>query len=136
MKAILIDAVEQVVREVEYDGLLESAYSLLRCELVDVVGLPCLSSSSVSEYCGNDLFVDDEGLLAADSDDAEFFVLRCGYVFAGSGLVVGQCDENGNTTPTTLTADYVRDHVAFATRLQLRMQGVDPRPGIGFISFG
>lgn len=126
MKAILIDAVEKTVSEVDYDNTLEHAYRLLRCDLVDVV--------HVSE--GNVMFVDDEGLLTAESDDSPFFVLLNGWTFAGSGLIIGDSDDEGDTTPCTVDADDVRDGVVFANRKELREQfGIDPQPGFGFTIF-
>jgi hypothetical protein len=126
MKAILVDAVEKTVREVEYDGELETTYRLLRCGLVDVV--------RVGD--GNVMFVDDEGLLTAESDDSPFFVLLNGWTFAGSGLIVGDSDDEGDTTPCTVDADDVRAGVVFATRKELREQfGIDPQPGFGFVAF-
>jgi hypothetical protein len=125
MKAILIDAVEKTVSEVNYENTLEHAYRLLRCDLVDVV------------HVDDDvMFVDDEGLLAAESDDSPFFLLRNGWTFAGSGLIVGDADEEGETTPCTVDADAVRDGVVFATRKELRDRyGIDPQPGFGFVAF-
>jgi len=124
MKAILIDAVEKIVREVEYDGDLETAYRLLRCGLVDVV--------YVDE--GNVMFVDDEGLLTAESDDSPFFVLLNEWTFAGSGLIVGEADDDGDETPCTVDAEEVLASVVFATRKELREQfGIDPQPSFGFI---
>lgn len=126
MKAILIDAVEKTVSEVEYDGELETVYRLLRCDLVDVV--------HVSE--GNVMFVDDEGLLTAESDDSPFLLFLNGWTFAGSGLIVGDSDDEGDTTPCTVDADEVLAGVVFATRKELREQyGIDPQPGFGFVAF-
>ncbi len=131
MKAILIDAVEKTVREVEYDGKLHTLYGYLRCNLVDVVSLPHLDTGKGDSL--NDLFVDDEGLLTATDDDSPFIVFRNNWTFAGSGLIVGQCDEDGNTTETTLTADFVRQHVVFASLGQLRQIGAEPRPQTTFV---
>ena len=126
MKAILIDAVEKTVSEVNYENTLDQAYRLLRCDLVDVV--------HVSE--GDVMFVDDEGLLTAESDDSPFILFRNGWTFAGSGLIVGDADDEGETTPCTVDADDVRDGVVFATRKELRDRyGIDPQPGFGFVAF-
>jgi hypothetical protein len=126
MKAILIDAVEKTVSEVNYENTLDQAYRLLRCDLVDVV--------HVSE--GDVMFVDDEGLLTAESDDSPFILFRNGWTFAGSGLIVGDADDEGETTPCTVDADEVRDGVVFATRKELRDRyGIDPQPGFGFVAF-
>lgn len=131
MRAILIDAVEKTVREVEYDGTLETAYSLLRCELIDVVHLPDIATGK-GDLC-HDLLVDDEGLLTSDADDSPFFVFRGGLIFAGSGLIVGPCDDEGETTEATLSAYSVKNHVMFYSRKELLERGVDPQPQIGFV---
>lgn len=134
MKAILIDAKNREVREVEYDGKLSSAYKLLGCDLVDVVGLPNLDSGE-GDSC-HDMFVDDEGLLKGeDDDDAPFFIMRNGWMFAGSGLILGGPDEDGNSMPARLSADDVRPHVAFASRKQLREADAEPKPRMEFYSF-
>lgn len=125
MKAILIDAVEKTVTEVEYDGELDTAYRLLRCELIDAVNVGG----------GNVLLVDDEGLLTSDDDDSPFFLLDNGWVFAGSGLIVGDADENGNTTATTVPLSFAAPRVKFATRAELRLIGVNPQPSISFDSY-
>lgn len=126
MKAILIDAVEKTVSEVNFDGQLETAYRLLRCDLVDVVHVGG----------GDVMLVDDEGLLTADADDSPFILLRNGWAFAGSALIVGDADEEGETTPCNASADDVRSGVVFATRAELRDRyGIDPQPGFGFVAF-
>jgi Domain of unknown function (DUF3846) len=127
MKAILIDAVAKTVREVNYANTLDHAYRLLRCDLVDVVHLDD----------GDVMFVDDEGLLTSDDDDSAFFVLRSnGWTFAGSGLITGDADDEGETTPCTVDADIVRAGVVFATRKELREKfGNSPQPGFRFVAF-
>ena len=80
------------------------------------------------------MFVDDEGLLTSDSDDSPFILFRNGWTFAGSGLIVGDADDDGNTTPCTVDAGEVLDGVLFATRKELREKlGIDPQPFFGFI---
>jgi len=133
MNAILIDAVEKTVREVVYDGKLETAYSMLRCGLVDIVSLPDIRTGD-GDLC-HDLIVDDEGLLTANDDDSPFFAFRCGMIFAGSGLIVGPCDNDGNTTEATLSAYSIQQHVQFFTRKELREHGIDPQSSIGFVIY-
>lgn len=120
MRAILIDAVEKTVTEVEYNGDLATAYRLLRCDLVEIVDV----GPEV------DMFVDEEGLLKSDQT---FFVLSNGAVFAGSGLLVGKSDEQGNSTATDTPTESVAAHVRFATREELLQAGVDPQPGFWFL---
>lgn len=118
MKAILIDAFEKQVREVEYDGSLESAYSLLRCDTIDVI--------RVDDR--NDMIVDDNGLLVHEEDDSPFIAFPGGQKIAGSALVVGVADDNGDTTATSLTAEFIEDAVKFTTLGELRAAGKDPKP--------
>ena len=125
MKAILIDAVEKAVREVDYNDTLESAYSMLRCDTIDV--------ARVDDR--NAMIIDDNGLLVHDSDDSPFICFPGGQRIAGSALIVGVSDENGDTTPTSLTADFVGDAVRFATLGELRAAGEDPKPEWKFYSY-
>lgn len=125
MRAILIDAVERDVREVDYDGSLDSVYQMLRCELIDAV--------RVSE--NDSMLVDDEGLLTSDDGDSPFILLRNGSVIAGSALVVGSPDENGDTTSCQYSVEDVAPFVIFATRDELLDKfGIDPQPGLTFFS--
>jgi hypothetical protein len=111
MRAILVDAKAREIREVDYRGDLEHAYELIGCELIDVVGLD-------HENC---MYVDDEGLFKGmDDDDHPFIVLPCGQILAGSGLIVGEPDDDGNVTPATLSVDRARDGIAFLSRRQVR----------------
>lgn len=118
MKAILIDAVEKQVREVEYDGSLESAYSLLRCDTIDVVRI----------NDENDMIVDDEGLLTHESDDSPFVAFPGGQRIAGSVLIVGAVDDNGDSTSTSLSVEFIEECVKFVTLGELRRAGKDPKP--------
>jgi hypothetical protein len=53
MRAILLDAKTRTVSEVDYDGDYKSIYGLIGCQCFTVVQLGN----------GDDLYVDDEGLL-------------------------------------------------------------------------
>jgi hypothetical protein len=123
MRAVLIDAVEKTVTEVEYDGELETAYRLLRCDLVEAV-------DAGPEI---DMYVDEEGLL---KDDSPFFVLSNGSVFAGSGLITGKPDKNGDSTATDIPTEWIERHVKFTTREELLKVGVDPQPEFWFLEGG
>lgn len=134
MRAILIDAVERTVREVDYTGRLDSAYKMLRCDLVDIVSLPNLDTGEGDSL--HSMLVDDEGLLKREDDpDAPFFMFRNGWALAGSGLVIGPVDDDGETTAATLTVEEVARNVAFATRAQLQAIGAEPKPGFEVYGF-
>ena len=133
MRAILIDAVEKTVREVEYTGKLQSAYGHLRCDLVDIVSLPVLATGRGDS--GHSMLVDDEGLLKGEDDpDAPFFMFRNGWTFAGSGLVTGGADDDGNAMPATMPVEDIARNVAFASRAQLQAIGAEPKPGFKFFA--
>lgn len=58
---------------------------------------------------GNVLYVDEEGLLKQPND----FILVDGRPFAGSGLVVGPTDEDGNDTDAQGTLESLCKRVEF-----------------------
>lgn len=122
MRAILIDAVEHSVREVEYDGQLESAYAMLRCDTIDIVRVGG----------GAAMIVDDEGLLTSDGDDSPFIVFSGGPIIAGSALLVGDADSEGNTTACPLALADIEAGTLFASRGTLKQCGIDPQPHMGF----
>lgn len=78
MKAILIDAENQEVKDVKFDGSLKQMYELIDCRLVEF----CLDLGN-----GNVLFVDEEGLLC---NPTFFFKLKTEKPMqwlAGNGLI-------------------------------------------------
>jgi hypothetical protein len=78
-KAILFDANEKTVKEVDYDGELDTLYVYLNCDLVDTIRLD-------QDHI---IFVDDEGLL---KDNPIGWAVEYGgnqIHFVGSGLLVG-----------------------------------------------
>ena len=105
MKAILINATERSVKEVEINGDLQSWYSSIDCDMVEVA---CYLPSS------NLLLVDEEGLLKQKS---EFFSYDKS-IFAGNGLIVGTNDD-GDTSDATLDLNDVSIKVKFYDRNEL-----------------
>lgn len=108
MKAILIDAGAQEVREIEIQPdengcTLSAIYAAIGCELIDVVRITRTDA----------IFVDDVGLLRAENEFMPFF-LWDGYPnpLAGNGLILGS-DENGNSAEPTVTHEWVRKRVEF-----------------------
>ena len=110
MKAILIDAVNKTVTEVEKGEGIQDIYKHLKCDTFDVVGLGG----------GVDCFVDDEGLLKegyVDEDGTKHnmhgFRLR-GYdqVLMGNGLILGHNGE-GETIDSPVTVKQVQEVVTF-----------------------
>lgn len=105
MKAILIDSYSREVREVEYNGLLEDIYALIKCSTIDVVRASPL---------GDTIYVDDCGLINGTTVG---FTFRAGFntpllVLAGSGLVVSVNDE-GEDCPPNIPLEAVIASVKF-----------------------
>lgn len=98
MKGYLIDPFEQTITGVLYDGDYRQIYHLIQCQTFDV-------KAFIDEY--NDLYIDDEGLYV---DDQSFFGFNFTdeIVIAGRALVLGH-DNQGGTTDTTLTLDFLKN---------------------------
>lgn len=88
MKAYLINSELKTVTPVDYSGDYKTIYTLIGCELFDIV---------YAEAGGHTLsiFVDDEGLL---NNPQNFFMLEgWAHPLAGNALVLGDVDEEGET---------------------------------------
>ena len=102
MRAILIDPTERSFTKVDYNGDWKTIAPILGCELFDVV---------YTDF--GDVYVDDEGLLKPDQ---KFFHLRgMPQPLAGRGLVFGPVDEDGDTTPATISIEELELKVKFMT---------------------
>ena len=102
MKAILIDVVNEEVREVEHDDTLASIYKLVDCGTFDVVRIDDVNS----------IYIDDEGLFVEDQLYFTYEGTTDSVSLAGNGLVLG-VDEEGETTPPSLTLKEVEQAVTF-----------------------
>jgi hypothetical protein len=106
MKAILINPFDKSITEVELKtGDLAEIYALTDSTIVEAV--------SVSQ--GNDVFINEEGLLG-DLDEQQFFLLgdnNNGWMMlAGKGLVLGN-NSDGDSVSTTLTVPQLWQMVAW-----------------------
>jgi hypothetical protein len=101
MRAILINAKEKTIKEVELEKpTLQSMYKLIDCELVDCVRLDDQ----------NDLWVDDEGL---NKEPEHFFEFTGTHQpFAGNGLIASHTD-SGETVGTDMPFEKVKESVRF-----------------------
>ena len=102
MKAILIDVVNEEVREVEHDDTLASIYKLVDCGTFDVVRIDDVNS----------IYVDDEGLFVEDQLYFKYTGTTDSVSLAGNGLVLG-VDDEGETTPPSLTLKEVQKAITF-----------------------
>lgn len=103
MKAVLIDAKARTISDIEYSGNWRDISPMLGCDLFTVVrNLPD----------GDDVYVDDEGLLKLNADSVFFEMPWYPNPLAGSGLILS-CDRDGNSTAAVHDADYYRKHITF-----------------------
>tara|TARA_R100001369_G_scaffold43811_1_gene69911 strand:+ start:331 stop:693 length:363 start_codon:yes stop_codon:yes gene_type:complete len=103
MKAILIDVINQEIKEVIHDDTLESIYKFVDCRAFDIV--------NIDEE--NTLYVDDEGLFVEDQLFFEYSGDTGTKVqLAGNSLLLGY-NEEGETIPPSLTLSHVKSKVTF-----------------------
>jgi hypothetical protein len=104
MKAVLIDAKSRTVTDVDYSGDYKEIYKLIGCSCFTLVrNLPD----------GDEVFVDDEGLLKLTGDSPFFTIPWYPSPLAGSGLIVSAGRE-GETTDAKHDAEFYRRHVQFS----------------------
>ena len=96
------DVKKQEVKEVEHDDTLKSIYNLVDCGTFDVVNIDGVNS----------IYVDDEGLFIEDQLYFNYKGTTDSVSLAGNGLVLG-VDEEGETTPPSLTLKEVEQAVTF-----------------------
>jgi hypothetical protein len=102
MRAIVINAEQRAVSEVEIDGSLKSLQQVVG-GLIDAV-YPGLEGTD--HHC----YVNDEGLL---NNPQHFFMLRNGHQpLAGNGVILSTTGE-GEEAPSTLSVEWVKERVTF-----------------------
>lgn len=102
MRAILIDATEKTVTEVETGGKLHDLYRLLGCNLVEAVTLDDRHS----------LWVDEEGLLV--DEPGPFFAFKGGErPYPLKGVILGDDHKSGKNIGATVPLDVVQSVVEF-----------------------
>lgn len=104
IKAVLVDPFAETVTDVEYNGDYKQIYEHIQADLFALVRLKD----------GDDVFVDDEGLLKL-TEDSRFFILPdYPQPLAGRGLILGNDPISGESTDCNHDAAYYRDRVFFA----------------------
>jgi hypothetical protein len=112
MRGILIDAWNNDVREVtlvDEASTLAQMYELIGCSTVECVHLPN----------GNDLWVDEEGLLFL-THESRFFVYGQVMPIHGRGLILGLDRDEGECKSTKLKLEDVTDSVDFYSLDEVR----------------
>lgn len=105
MKAILIDAINKEVKEIETNGYLKSIYELIGCDSVDYVLF----------MNGKDgMYVDDEWPFKANKNDTYpmFKLMGVNQPFAGNAVIIGDDGEGGNCDITE-KVENVKNSVKF-----------------------
>jgi hypothetical protein len=104
MKALLIDATAQNIREVEYQSLTDM--QRLIGGFIEV---------AYTWDDGDTLYVDEEGMLKG-ADRGFLITVRPDQPLMGNGLLVGEETGEGlETNPPTMTVEELRQRVAFFT---------------------
>lgn len=100
MRAILINATERTISEVEFDGNIE--------RLKEMAGIEWITLGAAL-FNGDTLYVDDEGLYKFQ----KFFRLTPrGQWLAGNGIIVGEETEERLTSARS-KLDYLRGEIQF-----------------------
>lgn len=94
MHAVLIDPFKREVTDIEYSGDWREIRTLIDCDIFTVAHIGD----------GNDVFVDDEGLLKDLYSTAFFAVDGYPQPLAGKGLVLG-CDDEGESVSPSIKAE-------------------------------
>jgi hypothetical protein len=84
MRAILIDAVNCTVKEIQNKGDLDSIYKAINVEMIEV--------GNYDPETGDTLYVDEEGRINGTAIGFELF----GKKFAGSGIIFGTQPDGEN----------------------------------------
>jgi hypothetical protein len=112
MNAYLIDPFNKSITAVNYDGKLQSMYALLGDDV------SCVDVCRIN-HAGDAIFVDDEGLLKDEDNQAYFYVthesgsLETHVMLAGRGLVLG-CDGNGDSCSPEVQLDQLTRRIIWA----------------------
>lgn len=108
IKAYLLDTDKAQITEIKIIPKLNSIYEAIGCERIDII--------SVNGPIKFDIYVDDEGLLKAN----DFFMVA-GYPqpVAGSALVVGLEDDDGNTEDAPMSLALIKKMVKFIPRSRI-----------------
>lgn len=103
MRAILIDAKNRTVNEIDIERGLPAMYAAIGCDLVELVRMGD----------GYDLWIDEEG--AINGTDYGFIF---GSQYCGNGLLLDS-DDDGECQPSTASLAFVRACVAFTVSREI-----------------
>jgi len=106
MKALLIDPYIKTITEVEYSGDYK--------EIQEKIHANMFAHVRFGETEG--VFINDEGLLTANTNTRFFLHKNWNYPVAGYGLVLG--DQFGESVSTQLTVDDLKEDIKWVSMLE------------------
>lgn len=112
MRGILIDPVEKTVTEIETAGDLDALYALLDCTTVERVSLGA----------GQDLWIDEEGLLKDEPGPFFAFEHNDDRPLCGRGVVLSH-DGGGDTIGTKLALEAIENLIVWP---DIEFVGLEP----------
>ena len=104
IKAIMIDALQQTVKEVSYHN--KDLSPLWRVDRFEIA-MP---------FAPDDMLIDEEGLLRGEN--YAFRIKTEGSLYMGNALILG-VDEDGNFTSPRTTLEDVKEQVMFEGRVKI-----------------
>jgi hypothetical protein len=110
MKAILINVIDETVRQVEVENI-KDIYKHLDCQTFEV-------AHNFHDHMDS-VYVDEEGLFTMNSE-SKFFTVKGGHQpFIGNGLVMGLNPMNGESVDHHISVDDLRSRVKFHTMAEV-----------------
>lgn len=113
MRAVLVDPYKKEITDVEYNGDYKTIYPLIHCDIFTIVRLED----------GDDVLVDDEGLLKLTRDTKFFMINTYEQPLAGYGLITGVNEEDGETVSAHHDAEYYRRKIRFLDMAMVQVFG-------------
>jgi hypothetical protein len=112
MKAILIDAENKTIKEVEVleETVLEAIYAHLKVSMIEAVNYADLP---ITEHVEDVLYVDEEGLINGTTHSFSIWTESGMYRLMGNGLIMGCSIEDGDNAPCLSTVESVKEIVRF-----------------------
>lgn len=116
MRAILIDAVNRLIKEVDVGEGIADIYKHIGCDLFTVAGN--FNADNINNLLDS-LLVDDEGLLKPDLPIFSFSPpgWRMQKEFAGNGLITGVDYNNGETVPCRISLFDLATYVEWTNKV-------------------
>lgn len=96
MRAILIDAHNCVVQEIDNKGDLDAIYRAINVEMIEV--------GYYNPETGDTMYIDEEGLINGTTVGFELF----GRQYAGSGIIFGTNPETGDNAAAVIKLEDVK----------------------------